>query len=225
MLQQAIRDQYTHGINPCQIPRAGQNAPSTRPNFGYSDVLRVVDELPHDLQILAMVSFGAHLRLGEALALRWQNIDFVAGTVEVSRSVTEVQNRQVETTTKTERSRAVVLPRGVAKQLRSYAMAARRDPHSRVFVRKDGSPLRHFHLQRAWKSARTAAGVEKLRFHDLRHVGLTALAEEGMPLRSIMYRAGHTTVDAALVYQHRADKRNRVEADALEAHMSRTARG
>lgn len=51
------------------------------------------------------------------------------------------------------------------------------------------------------------------------------LAEAKMPLRSVMYRAGHTTVDAALVYQHRAEERNEVEAEALsgqmESHRSR----
>lgn len=45
------------------------------------------------------------------------------------------------------------------------------------------------------------------------------LAESGMPLRSVMYRVGHSTIDAAFVYQHRAADRNQAEADALATRM------
>lgn len=221
MLQQAIRDQYVHGSNPCQIPRAGQNPPSSRRGFEYADVALVLELLPLEIRVLAGVAYGAHLRLGEVPALRWECVDLESGAIEVVRSVTEVHNEQVESATKTGRSRIVQLPQPVAEQLRTYARARQRDPQTRLFLRPDGSPLRHFHVHRHWKIARRLAGLDTLRFHDLRHVGLTALAEAGLPLRSIMYRAGHSTVEAALVYQHRAQSRNLVEAEALAVQMSR----
>lgn len=220
LFEQAIRDEYLATSNPCRIPRAGQNSPSSRPNFSFADVERVVARLDPQTRTLAAVAFGAHLRLGEVLALRWGSIDLSAGDVEVSRSVAEVGNAQVETSTKTNRVRQVKLPRVIASQLRSYALTRPRSADTRVFTRTDGSALRHFHVQRAWDSARREAGLPTIRFHDLRHVGLTMLAEGGMPLKSLMYRAGHSTVDAALVYQHRAAERDEVEAKALENQMA-----
>jgi integrase len=134
--------------------------------------------------------------------------------------VAEVENRQIETSTKTERVRVVALPEEIRAHIRDYAISQRRDPNARVFCRPDGSALRHFHVQVAWKLARAKADVPGLRLHDLRHVGLTMLANDGMSLRSLMYRAGHTTVSAALVYQHRAAERNEVEASALSRQMN-----
>lgn len=219
LFQSAIRDEIVERRNPCQIPRAGQNPPSKRPAFRYEEVLSVIDLLPNEFKVLAHVAYGAHLRLGEALSLRWASVDLASGVVEVSRSVTEVNNAQVETATKTERVRQVKLTQVARTHLRAYAIGNRRDPDDRVFFRADGSALRHFHVHRVWNEARLRAGVPSLRFHDLRHVSLTMLAEGGASLRSLMYRAGHTTVDAALVYQHRAADRNDAEADAMDRQI------
>lgn len=46
------------------------------------------------------------------------------------------------------------------------------------------------------------AGLDGLRFHDLRHTGATLAAATGAPLRVLMARLGHATPAAALRYQH-----------------------
>ena len=43
---------------------------------------------------------------------------------------------------------------------------------------------------------------QDLRFHDLRHTGATLAAASGATLAELMQRLGHSTVSAALVYQH-----------------------
>jgi integrase len=66
-----------------------------------------------------------------------------------------------------------------------------------------------FH-QAYFRKARDAAGRPDLRFHDLRHTGATLAAASGATLAELMQRLGHTTVSAALAYQHAAqgsDKR------------------
>jgi integrase len=90
----------------------------------------------------------------------------------------------------------------------------------RVFQRPDGSVLRHWHVQTAWKSARRAARLAEFHFHDLRHAGLTAMAETGIPLSELKERAGHSTVAAAQNYQHRARQRGEVEAQMWLAKKS-----
>ena len=54
-----------------------------------------------------------------------------------------------------------------------------------------------------------------LRFHDLRHSGLTWTASTGATLAELMRRAGHVTSRAVLIYQHATEDRDRVLADAL----------
>jgi integrase len=62
-------------------------------------------------------------------------------------------------------------------------------------------PRPTFH-QAYFRKAREAAGRPDLRFYDLRHTGATLAAASGATLAELMQRLGHTTVSAALAYQH-----------------------
>lgn len=66
-------------------------------------------------------------------------------------------------------------------------------------------PLRHLQptvLRRSWRKARSAAGRDDLRIHNLRHTGATLEAMTGATLAELQARLGHSTVGAALRYQH-----------------------
>lgn len=63
--------------------------------------------------------------------------------------------------------------------------------------------------------ARRVAGVPTLRWHDLRHTGATLAAQSGATLKELMSRIGHSTPNAALIYQHAATDRDRVIAEAM----------
>lgn len=58
-------------------------------------------------------------------------------------------------------------------------------------------------------------GLEGLRFHDLRHTGLTLAGEAGATLAELMARAGHSDVGAAMIYQHASLERDRALAAKL----------
>lgn len=70
-------------------------------------------------------------------------------------------------------------------------------------------------LRHAWDDARATIGRNDLRFHDLRHTGLTLAAATGASTAELMRRAGHASPAAALRYQHATEDRDRVLADAL----------
>ncbi|MCE0487294.1 tyrosine-type recombinase/integrase [Ornithinimicrobium sp. EGI L100131] len=63
-------------------------------------------------------------------------------------------------------------------------------------------------LHTAWCKARAAARREDLRIHDLRHTGATMVAMTGATLAELQARLGHSTVAAALRYQHAAQGRD-----------------
>ena len=71
-------------------------------------------------------------------------------------------------------------------------------------------------LQPCLAQATTKAGVEGLRFHDLRHTANT-MAVPGPSTRELMRRMGHASTRAAMIYQHASDDRDRVIADTLGA--------
>ena len=232
MLNSAVRRKIIRS-NPCQVPEAGKQPPSGRRVFRYPDCVRVWAQLPDDLRALAQIAFYAHLRLGEVLALRWMDVDLDSGLVQVHQTVSEVHNEQVVTGTKTGIARQVQLSPNGRAILREYAetrtgpqgvytLPEGRGVSDHIFTRPDGGVLRHFHVGGAWKRARVAASLADLRFHDLRHVGLTMLAEDKMSLDYIMKRAGHTTYAAALVYMHRAAAQDENDAAALDRVIDRT---
>ena len=53
-------------------------------------------------------------------------------------------------------------------------------------------------------------------FHDLRHTGNNLAAASGASTRELMYRMGHGSMRAALIYQHATNQRDREIADSLQ---------
>lgn len=76
-------------------------------------------------------------------------------------------------------------------------------------------------MQQAWTDARSAAGVEGVHFHDLRHTAGTLAAQHGATVREAMGHLGHSTPAAAMRYQHPADRR----AQELAERLDETVRG
>jgi integrase len=66
-----------------------------------------------------------------------------------------------------------------------------------------------------WTKARTSVGLPGLHFHDLRHTGGTLTAATGASLRELMARLGHSSVRAAMIYQHATRDRDQAIAKAL----------
>jgi hypothetical protein len=74
-------------------------------------------------------------------------------------------------------------------------------------------------LRGDYENARIKAGRPSLRFHDLRHTGLTWLAEDGATVRELMDAAGHSDVETAMRYQHSVSERRDVLAERLGVRL------
>jgi integrase len=176
------------------------------------------------------------MRRGEALALRWRDVDLDAGRLAVRRSVGVVKTkgageRLVEGSTKTGRSRVVDLDAGTVAALRAYraargllALDLVRDP-ALVLSNLDGT---HRHPERFSRrfsgqvaQARKALGEERLpgiRLHDLRHTHATLLLADGVPVKVVSERLGHASATITLtVYQHVHPGMGRQAADRFAA--------
>jgi integrase len=86
-----------------------------------------------------------------------------------------------------------------------------------VFPSPEGGYLRRSNFRRRWwLRATRAAGVEGLRFHDLRHSAATLALAAGANTRELMERMGHTSPTVALRYQHVMAGRDQAIATALD---------
>ena len=70
-------------------------------------------------------------------------------------------------------------------------------------------------LSKVFYPARDKAGRSDLRFHDLRHTGAVYAAIAGATTADLMARLGHTTPQAAMIYQHAAEGRDALIAEGL----------
>ena len=144
----------------------------------------------------AMICTGvqAGLRRGELLALRWDDVDLVAGTLRVRRSYW----RGHFTAPKNHRSREVPL----TDTLRHLLTGQRHLRGELVFCRDDGSPLSLDQVKRWVPYACQRAGLRRVTWHVLRHSFASQLAMAGVPLRIIQELMGHQTIDMTLRYAH-----------------------
>jgi integrase len=102
----------------------------------------------------------------------------------------------------------------LAEHLSTYAEAG---PEGLVFPAARGGPIRRSNFtRRVWIPATGAAGVEGLRFHDLRNTAATLAVAAGASTRELMVRMGHSSSAAALRYQHVMAGRDAAIAAALD---------
>lgn len=210
ILNTAVEDELL-SRNPCKIRGAGQPTSAERPLLDPQTVALLAAAMPPHLRALTLTAFYAHTRLGEVVALERRDVDLDAGTLRVERQQIEVSGSGPRVTPpKTSSVRLVHLPAPavavLAEHLRNQGPAL---PQARLFTRPDGSRLRGWDVNWAWRQARTAVGLPHVHFHDLRHAGLTLSAQAGATLAEVMRRAGHASSAAAMRYQHAAERRDK----------------
>jgi integrase len=176
-------------------------------------LLRAVpdDELGRIERPLYLVAATCGLRQGELVALRWRDVDWVAGVIRVRRNYTR---RQWGTPKSKRSSRAVPMIRRVAGELDLLFQASPfRDDDDLVFGHPIlGTVLDASKLRKRFVSAIEDAEVRPVRFHDLRHTFGTQAAAAGVPLRTLQEWMGHRDYKTTLIY---ADYAPRAHESAL----------
>ena len=161
------------------------------------------------------------LRQGEALALRWSDMDLGAGVLLVRRTVGRVGGEYVEGPPKSAAgARDVPLPAPVVGLLRLWQAAQGGKGRDLVFPRTGGD-LRQFESSRTdwgrWRAALDRAGVPGVPLHGARATCATLLEELGATPRQVADILGHSTVQVAQKhYVHSSP-------EALRAGLERVA--
>ncbi|RKN29659.1 site-specific integrase [Micromonospora musae] len=135
------------------------------------------------------VALALGLRRGEALALRWVDVDLVDGVLRVRQSLQRTGGQLRFGPVKTDGSeRAVALPAGLVDVLRGHrvlqrtkreAAGDRWQEHGLLFTTKIGTPIEPRNINRHLDQLCERAGVRRIRVHDLRHVGVSRGGQKG----------------------------------------------
>ena len=166
------------------------------------------------LECLLTLAIATGMRLGEILALRWEDINIEERMLRVRHTVDYVPGHgKVESEPKTEHSRrSIMLPQFVIdalKQHRAYQLESRLKAGATwreqglVFPNRRGGYFSRMRLYALFKQLLKEAGLPDMRFHDLRHSAATILLSMSVPSKVVQEILGHSNIGTTMnIYGH-----------------------
>ncbi len=154
-------------------------------------------------------------RQGELLGLKWSDILWADKQIFIQRSYNN--GSFYDTKTKGSTRRIDIGP-AMLKKLKEWRLACPPGELDLVFPTINGNPINHNNLvSRHFLPGLVRAGLERIRFHDLRHTYASLLIDQGENIKYIQSQLGHSNPTVTLnVYAHLMDKTNQAAAIKLE---------
>jgi integrase len=227
--------------NPCQIEGAQKalTQHQARP-ASVAELQTIIDNMMERYQLPIALMGWCALRFGETVALERADVDVVRRSIQIKKGVVRVEGERRLDTPKNRRMRVVHYPPHlddmVKRHLDLYAEPGRA---GKLFPSRTGGYLSQSTLNgkpkrirlikgrivnesaTAFRKACDVAGRPDLRLHDLRHTGAVLAAATGATLAELQARLGHSTVTAAMRYQHAATDRDAAISEALSKMVRR----
>ncbi len=161
------------------------------------------DEYTDHVLPLVLLAMNTGLRRGELLGLAWESVDR--------------KEKQIKVTAKTAKSQRV---RYVPLNSEAATVVERLHKHASnkaglVFAGGEGAAMTH--VKRSWESLMTAAKLENLHFHDLRHHFASRLVMAGVDLYAVKELLGHSDFAMTQRYAHLSQEHQAAAVERLVA--------
>ncbi len=236
-LHKALKDAVKRGrltrnpadaVDPPRPPRPGEHtgALKTWTSEQLAAFLTVTrrDRVYPVWHLLAMTG----MRRGEALGLRWEDVDLEEARLSVRRALIAVGYKVHISEPKTARGRRMVdLDAETVEVLKEQAASQLADQRSwgevwtdtgYVFTSQDGQPLHPERISRHFDTAVKASCLPRITLHGLRHTWATLALQAGVPVKVVSERLGHASVAFTMqVYQHVLPGMQRQAAELVAA--------
>ena len=219
-----LRENIAERAKPPRVSNRRVTAPAVEV---VQQVIEEAERRDRRLAPLLMLAALTGMRRGELCALRWSDVNFDIGVLDVARSVVVEPGGLAEKSTKTDRSRKVALdPVGIAlltahrKRVEEWVAKAGGTLADDAFVFSPyveaTTPFRPDNVTSFFIRVRDAVGAPDVRLHDLRHFTATQLIHAGMDIRTVADFLGHSDPSLTLrVYSHAIEERNRAAATIM----------
>lgn len=165
--------------------------------------------------LLYRIAVTAGLRQGEILGLRWIDVDFDDGVIRIRRQLQRVEGVQVLRDLKTVESRRTIpMPQNILDALKRHQVSQKEERLQAggrwqgerwqlVFMTPNGTPIDDANLRKDFRKRLEQAGLEPMRFHDLRHSAASFMAAQGVHVKEAQHILGHSQVTTTMqVYTH-----------------------
>ncbi|MEE9271593.1 MAG: tyrosine-type recombinase/integrase [Candidatus Krumholzibacteria bacterium] len=157
---------------------------------------QLLEQLPQHLRDITEFAINTGMRRGEILSLRWDQVDMREKMLAVERGKTGTVSY-------------------VPANKKVVAVLRRRQAIDSDYVFTwNGESIERF--DKTWQKALKAAGIPKVRFHDLRHAFATRLLRAGEDITTVRELLGHSSINMTLRYTHTSPERKRAAVERLE---------
>lgn len=184
-----------------------------------------------DMHLILQLAFSLGLRRGELLALTWSDIDFKKAEITVDKSTYSIKGERKVKAPKTESGNRVL---AIGGKLLSELKLSRADYLKRKFefgssfvdsdlviCQENGKAYHPDSFSNKWKRFIEKHGIRKIRFHDIRHTNATTLIAEGVDLKTIQSRLGHSDISTTMnIYTHVTAEMNENAAKKIDDIIS-----
>ena len=232
-LQQAVANGYIrfNPTNSCILPRIEKK--ELQPLDEAETKLFLDAVKGHPLELLYTITLFTGLREGEALGLTWDRVDFMRGTILISKQLQKEKKAGGQfrlVSLKNDKPRRITPAPWVMQLLRDRKLqqyehrdkagAAWSNPMNLVFTNELGGNLIPQTVVRHFKEIVTAIGRPDARFHDLRHSYAVASLRSGDDIKTVQGNLGHATAAFTLdVYGHVTNQMQEASAVRMEAYI------
>jgi integrase len=232
VLSQCLDQGIRWGVTPRNVARLSRSPKLIRPEgrtLSPEQARGLLASLRgHRNEALYTLMLSTGMRRGEALGLKWGDVDLEGGVVRIRRSLKREGGHIVTADTKTLKSRrAVNLPEPVVELLTRH-----RDQQEKqrvdlgaawvetefVFTSSIGTPIDPRNLYRDFQKVCENAGLSHWHPHELRHSAASLMLASGVKLQVVSQVLGHSSIRmTADVYGHILDPDREQAAKAMTA--------
>ena len=235
MISSLMKSAYKLGLigtNPAErdritLPKLDEEQTEIFTEQELDDMLQALESEPLMFRVLIHLALNTGCRRGELMGLKWSDIDFKTGILTVSRSNykltgdSEIRSKS----TKTGRSRTLVLPPYCLAMLRKYraeqneyrlSLGHAWQGDEWIFIQADGKPMYPTTPTLWFSKFQKRNDLPHRKFHSLRHTSATLLLSNGTNIKNVASRLGHTQLKTTNRYVHAVDQAERDAANTLE---------
>jgi len=232
MFQQAVRSQYIP-VNPAEnivTPKFYQKNRETIPAEHIKNIVEFCRDYKYGAFIMTLLYTG--LRRGEILALQVKDIDFVNGSISVTKSVEflcNAPNLKVPKTPKSIRMIPILVP--LFPYLEKITAGKRENDF--VFTGYDGNLYTKSSIQRLFKAFNRdynryisslnnqADETVSYTMHQFRHTFCTMMYDAGVDVKTAQDILGHSSVNVTLdIYTHLSREKKNINIDKMNAYIA-----
>jgi len=214
-LKQAVKWNMLHR-NPAELVDLPRTNKSEEKTLTHDQTLRFIEACAYSrMKALFILMIATGIRPGEALGLKWEDVDFNNNKITINRSLSRPGGKWLLVPPKTQKARrSIPVPLPVMLDLKEHKDNQNEEKneinhekyndHGFVFATQTGEPFSDRNIiSKYFKPILKAEGLPNIKLYGLRHTCATLLLSSGENIKVVSERLGHADVALTLrTYAH-----------------------